>query len=99
MDTDEGGWTLVASIHENNIGSSGRCTVGDRWSTEQGNVALRPNGDGNWENLNVFGNVVAATSDDYKSPGYFEIAGRDLMIWQVPNNTPLQNYNTSTYLK
>ena len=34
MDTSEGGWTLVASVHENNI--NGKCTVGDKWSSEQG---------------------------------------------------------------
>lgn len=34
MDTDGGGWTLVASVHENNI--KGKCTSGDKWSSEQG---------------------------------------------------------------
>ena len=34
MDTDGGGWTLVASVHENNI--NGKCTVGDKWSSEEG---------------------------------------------------------------
>ena len=34
MDTDGGGWTLVAAIHENNI--NGKCTVGDKWSSDQG---------------------------------------------------------------
>ena len=33
MTSDCGGWTLVASIHENNI--NGKCTVGDKWSSEQ----------------------------------------------------------------
>ena len=33
MTTDGGGWTLVASVHENNI--NGKCTVGDKWSSEQ----------------------------------------------------------------
>ncbi|CAJ0936606.1 unnamed protein product [Ranitomeya imitator] len=28
MTTDGGGWTLVASVHENNM--DGKCTVGDR---------------------------------------------------------------------
>ena len=35
MKTDGGGWTLVAAVHENNI--NGKCTIGDRWSSEQGN--------------------------------------------------------------
>ena len=33
MTSDGGGWTLVASVHENNI--YGKCTVGDKWSSEQ----------------------------------------------------------------
>lgn len=35
MTSEEGGWTLVASIHENNI--NGKCTIGDKWSSEQQN--------------------------------------------------------------
>lgn len=34
MEVSGGGWTLVASIHENNI--KGKCTPGDRWSSDQG---------------------------------------------------------------
>ena len=37
MNIDGGGWTLGATIHENNIRSSGRCTTGDKWSSEHGN--------------------------------------------------------------
>ena len=37
MSTNEGGWTLVASIHENNI--DGKCTNGDKWSSEEGRNA------------------------------------------------------------
>ena len=37
MDTDGGGWTLVAAVHENDI--TGKCTVGDKWSSEQGLVS------------------------------------------------------------
>ncbi|CAK8683160.1 unnamed protein product [Clavelina lepadiformis] len=29
-----GGWTLIASVHENNI--NGKCTAGDLWSNDQG---------------------------------------------------------------
>ena len=36
MESAGGGWTLVASIHENNI--DGKCTVGDNWSSDQGNM-------------------------------------------------------------
>ncbi|XP_023555632.1 intelectin-1 isoform X3 [Octodon degus] len=64
MTTDGGGWTLVASVHENNM--YGKCTVGDRWSSQQGNRADSPAGDGNWASYNTFGTAEAATSDDYK---------------------------------
>jgi hypothetical protein len=64
MTSGGGGWTLVASVHENNM--YGKCTVGDRWSSQQGNRADYPEGDGNWANYNTFGSAEAATSDDYK---------------------------------
>jgi len=99
MDADEGGWTLVASIHENNLSTTGRCTSGDRWSSEQGYTDTRPEGDGNWSNRNVFGHVTAATSDDYKNPGYFQLQARDIMIWHVPNDTPLKNFSSASYLQ
>ena len=54
----------MASVHENNM--RGKCTVGDRWSSQQGNKADYPEGDGNWANYNTFGSAEAATSDDYK---------------------------------
>ncbi|KAG3281067.1 intelectin-1 [Ictidomys tridecemlineatus] len=34
MTSAGGGWTLVASVHENNM--AGKCTVGDRWSSNPG---------------------------------------------------------------
>ena len=64
MTTAGGGWTLVASVHENNM--YGKCTVGDRWSSEQGSNPNRPDGEGTWANLNTFGTPEGATSDDYK---------------------------------
>lgn len=64
MTSGGGGWTLVASVHENYM--SGKCTQGDRWSSQQGNKADYPEGDGNWANYNTFGSAEAATSDDYK---------------------------------
>ena len=42
MRIDGGGWTLVASIHENNI--NGKCTVGDKWSSEAFSEKLSPQG-------------------------------------------------------
>lgn len=49
----------MASVHENHI--PGKCTVGDRWSSQQGSTADCPEGDGNW--ANTFGSVEASTSD------------------------------------
>ena len=57
----------MASVHENHL--PGTCTVGDRWSSQQGNRADYPEGDGNWANYNTFGSAEAATSDDYKVGG------------------------------
>ena len=64
MTTAGGGWTLVASVHENNM--YGKCTVGDRWSSQQGGNPNLPDGDGNWANRVTFGTVEGATGDDYK---------------------------------
>uniref|UniRef100_I3JR53 Intelectin 3 n=1 Tax=Oreochromis niloticus TaxID=8128 RepID=I3JR53_ORENI len=91
MTTAGGGWTLVASVHENSI--YGRCTVGDRWSSQQGNNADLPDGDGNWSNRNTFGTVESATSDDFKNPGYYDITAEDMSVWHIPNNLPLEFWN------
>ncbi len=64
MTTAGGGWTLVASVHENNI--NGKCSLGDRWSSQQGNDQKLPEGDETWANTVTFGSAEACTSDDYK---------------------------------
>ncbi|KAG3281068.1 intelectin-2-like [Ictidomys tridecemlineatus] len=97
MTSAGGGWTLVASVHENNM--AGKCTVGDRWSSQQGNRADYPEGDGNWANYNTFGSAGAATSDDYKNPGYYDIQAADLGIWHVPNKSPMKNWRNSSLLR
>ncbi|KAH0500888.1 Intelectin-1a [Microtus ochrogaster] len=97
MTTAGGGWTLVASVHENNMG--GKCTVGDRWSSHQGSRADYPEGDGNWANYNTFGTAEGATSDDYKNPGYFDIQAENLGIWHVPNDIPLKNWRNKSLLQ
>ncbi|XP_055258120.1 intelectin-1-like isoform X2 [Moschus berezovskii] len=97
MTSGGGGWTLVASVHENNM--RGKCTLGDRWSSQQGNRADYPEGDGNWANYNTFGSAEAATSDDYKNPGYYDIQAQDLGIWHVPNKSPLQHWRNSSLLR
>ena len=100
MNIDGGGWTLVATVHENDIHfSSGRCTSGDKWSNENGNRAGSQTGAEAWSNYATFGNVISATSEDYKNPAYFGIQARDGMIWQVPNDTPLQQFDSAAYMK
>ncbi|XP_039215893.1 intelectin-like protein [Crotalus tigris] len=97
MSTNRGGWTLVASVHENNI--FGKCTVGDRWSSQQGSNANYPDGDRNWSNNNIFGSAVGATSDDYKNPGYYDLSARDVSIWHVPNNSPIKRWRDVSFLR
>uniref|UniRef100_A0A8C4T6G7 Intelectin-2-like n=2 Tax=Erpetoichthys calabaricus TaxID=27687 RepID=A0A8C4T6G7_ERPCA len=93
MTTDGGGWTLVASVHENNM--HGKCTVGDRWTSQQGCSSVFPDGDGNWVNKVTFGNVEGATGDDYKNPGYYDIQAQDLSVWHVPNLVLMENWKKS----
>ncbi|XP_043914876.1 intelectin-1a-like [Protopterus annectens] len=97
MTTNGGGWTLVASVHENNV--EGKCTNGDRWTSTQGNQQEYPAGDGNWVNLATFGTATGATSDDYKNPGYFDISAEDIAVWHVPNNTPLNKWRSDAILQ
>lgn len=98
MTTAGGGWTLVASVHENNI--YGKCTLGDRWSSQQGGTnANVADGDGNWSNRNTFGTAEGATSDDYKNPGYYDIVAEDMSVWHVPNNFPLEHWNLAAILR
>ncbi|XP_039368099.1 intelectin-like protein isoform X1 [Mauremys reevesii] len=97
MTTKGGGWTLVASVHENNI--YGKCTNGDRWTSQQGSNANYPEGDGNWANYNIFGSAVGSTSDDYKNPGYYDLQAQDLSVWHVTNKTPLKEWKTRSILR
>ncbi|KAG8435226.1 hypothetical protein GDO86_013248 [Hymenochirus boettgeri] len=97
MTTNGGGWTLVASVHENNM--YGKCTVGDRWSSQQGNNVNYPGGDGNWANYATFGIPEGATSEDYKNPGYYDIQAIDLALWHVPNKTPMSSWKDLSILR
>uniref|UniRef100_A0A667Y632 Intelectin 1 n=1 Tax=Myripristis murdjan TaxID=586833 RepID=A0A667Y632_9TELE len=95
MTTAGGGWTLVASVHENNL--YGKCTVGDRWSSQQGDDPRWPEGDGNWANRNVFGTAEGATSDDFKNPGYYDIRAEDVSVWH-PKLLCLMKKNNPTFV-
>nr|XP_055050808.1 intelectin 3 [Misgurnus anguillicaudatus] len=97
MTTAGGGWTLVASVHENNI--HGACTVGDRWSSQQGNDQHRPEGEGTWANTATFGTAESSTGDDYKNLGYHDIQAQDVAVWHVPNNKVLKDWTTAAILR
>ncbi|XP_036722190.1 LOW QUALITY PROTEIN: intelectin-2 [Balaenoptera musculus] len=92
MTSGDGSWTLVACVHENHM--PGKCTVGDRWSSQQGSRADCPEGDGNW--ANTFGSAEAATSDTGLNPGYYDIQAQDMGTWHVPNKSPLQHWRNSS---
>uniref|UniRef100_H2ZPX6 Fibrinogen C-terminal domain-containing protein n=1 Tax=Ciona savignyi TaxID=51511 RepID=H2ZPX6_CIOSA len=84
--TRDRAWTLVGSVHENNI--MGNCSLGDKWSSEEGNVSST--GITSWESRTVFGNVESATSEDFKNPAFFSLNSRNIMLWHVPNETPME---------
>ncbi|XP_078490714.1 intelectin-2-like [Ciona intestinalis] len=85
MTTSGGGWTLVASVHENDI--NGKCTTADMWfSNDQAQYSKISK---NWENTNIFGTVKEATLADYKNIGYSAMKASNLMLRHVPNKTPV----------
>ncbi|XP_078495280.1 uncharacterized protein LOC144750088 [Ciona intestinalis] len=84
MTTAGGGWTFVASVHENDI--NGKCTTGDMWfSNDKPEYTMSRN----WENRNTFGSVDQATSADYKNIGYSSMKASNVMLRHVPNKTPM----------
>ncbi|NP_001187175.1 intelectin 1 precursor [Ictalurus punctatus] len=97
MTTAGGGWTLVASVHENNL--YGKCTTGDRWSSQQRGSPNVPDGDGSWSNTVTFGNAEAATSDDFKNPGYYDITAENVAVWHVPNNERVGRWKLTSFLR
>ncbi|XP_062864632.1 intelectin-1 [Trichomycterus rosablanca] len=97
MTTAGGGWTLVASVHENNM--HGKCTTGDRWSSQQGGSANVPGGDGSWSNTVTFGSAEAATSDDYKNAGYYDLEAKNVAVWHVPNDNRVESWKQTSFLR
>jgi len=95
MDVNGGGWTLVGSVHENNI--QGKCSLGDNWSDNQGRNGQSASN--SWMNTATFGNVESATSGDYKNSAYFSLPASDVMVWHVPNNNPPSQWANRATLK
>ncbi|TSN95668.1 Intelectin [Bagarius yarrelli] len=72
---------------------------GDRWSSQQGGSPNVPEGDGSWSNTVTFGTAEAATSDDFKNPGYYDITAEDVAVWHVPNNEPVTQWRLTSFLR
>lgn len=103
MTSPKGPWTLVASIHEDAIGTYaqnvGRCTARDRWSGTTGNDATDKWGTGAWANKETFGAAKNATTDDFKHPAYFALDASDIMIWHVPNGRTTASWSNDALLR
>jgi len=78
-----GGWQLVASVHEDNLGA--KCNAGDLWTNTNGNNGRGNKGLGNWQSNSVFNEAKDACKKDFKSEGYTSIPAQNIMIWHVPN--------------
>ena len=97
MTTDGGGWTLVSTVHEDNIGD--KCGPGDKWSSTKGSAPNIPKGDGNWENTSTFGDIAGACKADYKSIAYSAVVGSNVMLWHVPNGTATADWRGAALLR
>lgn len=86
METDGGGWTLVASIHESDIRR--KCYSDDLWSGYVPDSQIRYSGQTNWDNEMTFGNVHTCTETDYKNAVYYTANASDVMIWHVQTGMP-----------
>nr|XP_039258514.1 uncharacterized protein LOC120335080 [Styela clava] len=86
MQTDGGGWTLVASVHESDI--TQKCDAKDRWTNYVPEKYIASTEKTNWENKKVFGDVSKCTEGDYKNSAYYSLNANDVMVWHVPSNTP-----------
>lgn len=97
MTTNGGGWTLVSSVHEDNMGD--KCGLGDKWSSTKGCAPQFAKGDGAWENTEVFGTLADATKADYKAPAYAGVVGKDVMLWHVPNGSAQTSWRDAALLR
>ncbi len=97
MTTDGGGWTLVASVHEDDVAA--KCDAEDRWSSTTGNSPGNPAGDGNWQNQSTFGTAATATTTDFKNPAYWVTNADDVMISHIPDGTAAAAYTGSAFLR
>lgn len=91
-----GGWTMVGTIHETNqqAYNNGNCGNDDKW-TSNGNGNVNGPGAAAWYNKAVFGTAAGSTEADFKSPGWWEAQGKDVMIWHVKNGAAISSFKGS----
>nr|XP_039267972.1 uncharacterized protein LOC120342979 [Styela clava] len=86
METDGGGWTLVASIHESDIRR--KCYSDDVWSGYVPRSQILYTGQTNWDNEMIFGNVHTCSENDYKNSVYYTANASDVMVWHAQSGLP-----------
>lgn len=84
-----GGWSLVASIHENDVTSRDPDRA-DRWTSRGNGIGSRA-----WQDTSTFGSIAAAATGDYKNPGYGRTTGSNIMFWHVANGSPASSYKAN----
>ena len=84
-----GGWSLVASIHENDVTSSDPNRA-DRWTSAGNGIGSRA-----WQDTSTFGSITSAATGDYKNPGYGRTIGSNIMFWHVANGSPANSYKAN----
>nr|XP_039265268.1 uncharacterized protein LOC120340930 [Styela clava] len=97
MSTDGGGWTLVASVHEDDIET--KCGSDDFWSSYVPENQQAHAGVSNWENENVFGEINKCTSSDYKNSAYFSLNASDVMMWQTLEGSSVAHMKENSTLR
>uniref|UniRef100_A0A4W5MB58 Uncharacterized protein n=1 Tax=Hucho hucho TaxID=62062 RepID=A0A4W5MB58_9TELE len=85
---EDGLYYLTTASGVNNI--YGKCTVGDRWSSQKGSNPNWPDREGNWANMASFGIAEGTTTKNFKNPGYYDIVAEDMSVWHISNNSPLE---------
>jgi len=103
METTGGGWTLIASVHEDNVRA--KCNSKDVWTNSKGNgKSSRGNsgnvGDGHWQDeKSTFGSAPNACKDDFKNELYGTLKAKNVMLWHVPNGKEAKDWDKTAIWK
>ena len=87
MSTDGGGWTLVASVVDDDA----------QRSADDTSQVWQESGYNRWEDTTTFGDVDTATvsqTGSYKNPAYWEYSAANLMLYHTPNDGAVADYLT-----